>query len=281
MFSVKPSVRQGSLWNTFIPDFLLLKAADTQASPVFQHPPAWQEFCPGFELLLSFPYTLCKWIMIPLSKLPYQSSGLDTSGQYLLMTAASKCSREAAPTPADWVGRAQEWRKWKFLLSFRTPSLCKELHTSGKALHLHKWKPGLSLFLPSPWQTFYQSLTSSGLGVASSQGLLTGTSPLYSNRDKKNAAQQIPLVTSGLFPPGVFPSDIFPRPVEQHLSWGEAAVNGAISSPFHGLWRVHVSLISSLSSTVSCFISFIVADLCAVKACSPAHKALQQQLLLN
>lgn len=134
MFSVKPSVRQGSLWNTFIPDFLLLKAADTQASPVFQHPPAWQEFCPGFELLLSFAYTLCKWIMIPVSKMPYQSLGLDTPGQSLLMTVASECSKGAAQTPAVWVGQAQGWREWKFLLSFSTPALCKELHTSGKIL---------------------------------------------------------------------------------------------------------------------------------------------------
>lgn len=49
------------------------------------------------------------------------------------------------------------------------------------------------------------------LGTASSQGLLTWTSPLCSNTDKKNPAQQILLITSDFFLPAVFFLCYFPQ----------------------------------------------------------------------
>lgn len=277
-------MRQGSLWNTFIPDFLLLKPAYTQASPVFQHPPAWQEFCPGFELLLSFAYALCKWIMILVSKMPYQSWGLHTPGQSLFITVASECSRGAAQTPAVWVGWAQEWRKCKLLMSFSTPSLCKEIHISGKALlclctnkiqktSLSPFLFPLANILPEP------HLISSDLET---QGLLTWTSPLYSSKDKNNPAQQILLVTSDLFLPGVFPPVIFPRPAEQHLSWDCSEQGNPLSSTRAVEGPCSSHLLSPLSSVLF-YLFYRCWPLCckSLHFCSPASKALQQQLLLN
>lgn len=114
-----------------------------------------------------------------------ETLALDTPGWSLFIYYHSQwVQQRSCANPL--VALAQKWRKQKLLLSFSILSLCKKSHIAGRALVYSCANKNQDPCLP-PSANMLPELgpTSSGPGTASSRGLPTRTSPLYSSKDKK------------------------------------------------------------------------------------------------